>query len=308
MSGQKSSANTAGLIDTNSRFADATSSFGDLGPAATAYWKSFQDDPATKRFDALIAQALGVGLRGDVSPFTTNFAAFGAVFKDSLRYMSDLTALVSAASRICATSPPHSSRPRQIHSSPRSARQHSSPCRRSRPPCCSPTGRALQTTLDRLRESIRAAEERRGELEHVASHDGMSGLLNRAAAMEAIGRDLSRSLAPEEIWQGRGPGAGYAGRHTVERQADRFFGEEHQCWSPGLRRAESHEEGDGDFLGVLETRGTGPSPQIPGNRRTVRSARPTPGGISPRTGADMCAYLGCANAQDQADRATATGE
>ena len=54
------------------------------------------------------------------------------------------------------------------------------------------TGMALQVALNRLRSSIQVAEQRRRELEVAATHDALTGLLNRAAAFEMIGRDLAR--------------------------------------------------------------------------------------------------------------------
>ncbi len=60
------------------------------------------------------------------------------------------------------------------------------------------TGRALQLTSDRLRESVLTAERRRQELSEVASHDGLTGLLNRSAAFEAIGRELARAARASE--------------------------------------------------------------------------------------------------------------
>ncbi len=53
------------------------------------------------------------------------------------------------------------------------------------------TGLALQTTLDRLRQSVLASERARLELSVVASEDGLTGLLNRRAAFQAVGRDLA---------------------------------------------------------------------------------------------------------------------
>jgi diguanylate cyclase (GGDEF)-like protein len=55
------------------------------------------------------------------------------------------------------------------------------------------TGRAMQVAIDRLRASIRQAEEHRAELHELATRDGLTGLLNRTAALEAIARDLSRA-------------------------------------------------------------------------------------------------------------------
>lgn len=54
------------------------------------------------------------------------------------------------------------------------------------------TGRALQVALNRLRSSMRVAEQHRRELEEAATHDALTGLLNRPAAMEVIARDLPR--------------------------------------------------------------------------------------------------------------------
>lgn len=55
------------------------------------------------------------------------------------------------------------------------------------------TGQALQVTLDRLRDSVHEREEHRVALQELATHDGLTGLLNRAAALDSISRELSRS-------------------------------------------------------------------------------------------------------------------
>ena len=55
------------------------------------------------------------------------------------------------------------------------------------------TGRAMQAALDRLRQSITDAEDRRAELTELATRDGLTGLLNRTAALDAVGRDLARA-------------------------------------------------------------------------------------------------------------------
>jgi diguanylate cyclase (GGDEF)-like protein len=55
------------------------------------------------------------------------------------------------------------------------------------------TGRALQATLDQLHESMRANEEQRDLLHERATHDSLTGLLNRGAAVEALNRDLARA-------------------------------------------------------------------------------------------------------------------
>ena len=59
------------------------------------------------------------------------------------------------------------------------------------------TGRALQVALNRLRSSIRRADEHRRELERAATHDGLTGLMNRNAAFTMIEHDLSRALREE---------------------------------------------------------------------------------------------------------------
>jgi diguanylate cyclase (GGDEF)-like protein len=55
------------------------------------------------------------------------------------------------------------------------------------------TGRALQVALNRLRSSIRRAEQQRRELEQAATHDGLTGLLNRRAAFAMLEHDLARA-------------------------------------------------------------------------------------------------------------------
>ena len=55
------------------------------------------------------------------------------------------------------------------------------------------TGEALQVAMDRLRASIHERERHRAELQEVATHDGLTGLFNRTAAIDALERDLSRS-------------------------------------------------------------------------------------------------------------------
>lgn len=55
------------------------------------------------------------------------------------------------------------------------------------------TGRALQTALDRLRGSVAEAEGHRARLAMLATHDELTGLLNRRAALDAVDRDLHRS-------------------------------------------------------------------------------------------------------------------
>lgn len=54
------------------------------------------------------------------------------------------------------------------------------------------TGQAMQATLDNLQESIQQAERHREALHDLATHDPLTGLLNRRAAFEALERDLAR--------------------------------------------------------------------------------------------------------------------
>jgi diguanylate cyclase (GGDEF)-like protein len=55
------------------------------------------------------------------------------------------------------------------------------------------TGQAMQATLDNLQESIQQAERHREALQDLATHDPLTGLLNRRAAFEALERDLARA-------------------------------------------------------------------------------------------------------------------
>ncbi len=54
-------------------------------------------------------------------------------------------------------------------------------------------GLALQPTLGRLRESVRDGERQRALLDEAASHDALTGLLNRRAALEEVGRQLAQA-------------------------------------------------------------------------------------------------------------------
>jgi diguanylate cyclase (GGDEF)-like protein len=55
------------------------------------------------------------------------------------------------------------------------------------------TGRALQATLTRLREAVLGTEQERQMLQEVASHDGLTGLLNRRAAHASVELELARA-------------------------------------------------------------------------------------------------------------------
>jgi len=55
------------------------------------------------------------------------------------------------------------------------------------------TGQAMQAAIDRLRRSMSDAEDHRAELYQLATHDGLTGLLNRAAAYTEIERELARA-------------------------------------------------------------------------------------------------------------------
>jgi diguanylate cyclase (GGDEF)-like protein len=54
-------------------------------------------------------------------------------------------------------------------------------------------GDALHDALEQLRASMHASEDQRAELADLASHDGLTGLLNRRAGLDALDRALARS-------------------------------------------------------------------------------------------------------------------
>lgn len=55
------------------------------------------------------------------------------------------------------------------------------------------TGRAMQQALNKLRWSIRSAEKHRVQLQELASHDSLTGLVNRRTAFERLERDIERA-------------------------------------------------------------------------------------------------------------------
>ncbi len=55
------------------------------------------------------------------------------------------------------------------------------------------TGRALQDTLSRLRATVLDSEQERQMLQEVATHDGLTGLLNRRAAQDALTLELAHA-------------------------------------------------------------------------------------------------------------------
>src|SRR5439155_1366959 len=64
----------------------------------------------------------------------------------------------------------------------------------------------------------------------------------------------ARGFVPlDEVGQARAAIAGDADADAVEREPDRFLGQEHERLASVLRRADRHEERDGDFLRVFES-------------------------------------------------------
>ena len=54
------------------------------------------------------------------------------------------------------------------------------------------TGRALQASVDTLSAQIREREHHRQQLHEAATHDALTGLLNRAAVLDYLANDVSR--------------------------------------------------------------------------------------------------------------------
>jgi diguanylate cyclase (GGDEF)-like protein len=94
---------------------------------------------------------------------------------ETSRALNEMTATLTALEHYAVTLAEH----------PRSSRLNQ--------PLPGRTGRALQLTLDHLRDSVHERERDRLALQEAVTHDGLTGLLNRDAALDAITRDLARS-------------------------------------------------------------------------------------------------------------------
>lgn len=55
------------------------------------------------------------------------------------------------------------------------------------------TGQAMQVALDRLLGSIRETEKQKVALAELATHDGLTGLLNQTAVLEAVDQEMARA-------------------------------------------------------------------------------------------------------------------
>lgn len=60
-------------------------------------------------------------------------------------------------------------------------------------------GRALQRSVDHLTARVRERESHRLQLEEEATHDSLTGLLNRAAVLDVLSHDLSRRRGEGEV-------------------------------------------------------------------------------------------------------------
>ncbi len=273
LTGQETGANVEALIAANTRFSTAVADFsGRLGPIATIAWREVQADPASRRFDAVVAEAVRVGVGGHRSALSSDPTAYGAALIAAGNWVVDLThvnaaasidlndhmgllgasaqraylismigaslAIVLAAVAAAVTARAVARPARRLASSARRisngefsipplsregvrelaetsralndvtatlaaleqyaitlAGDPTSPTLNQRLP--GPTGAALQATVDQLRDSVHERERHRLELQEAATHDALTGLLNRGAAMDAIARDLARSQRDE---------------------------------------------------------------------------------------------------------------
>lgn len=273
LTGHKTQANIEAVIAANTRFSTAVANFSDrLGPRATIAWREVQADPDSRHFDAVVDEAIRVGVGGARSALSSDPTAYGAALIAAGQWVVDLTRVNAAASidlndrvRLLGASAQRAfliattgasvaivlaavaaaltaravARParrlasfarrisdgefsipplarngvRELAETSRAlndltatlaaleqyaltlAGDPTSPTLNQRLP--GPTGAALQATVDQLRDSVHERERHRLELQEAATHDTLTGLLNRGAAMDAIERDVARSQRDE---------------------------------------------------------------------------------------------------------------
>lgn len=266
--GMASTDDAAEVLDAGTRFDTAVEGFeGRLGPRARAAWEAHTANPAARRFDATLDDAIVVALTGEPSPLSSDPAAFGEAFIDGTTWGNGLRDTVRGAATdlrmIGADEAADAAgdlrllqaigaalvlvsfggavlvarlvarpirlleeaaqeiragrfnlplvdvrRPRELADTASAFNEMTSTLSAVEAHAVAladdpeatllsaelpgRTGRALQVALNRLRSSMRMAEQHRRELEEAATHDSLTGLLNRPAATEVIARDLQR--------------------------------------------------------------------------------------------------------------------
>ena len=204
------------LIESDARLAAATAAFEVQlgGRSATAYW-TVSGDPAARGFDRVVDGLIVDGLAGRPSRLVTDGVAFGAAFVDAAAWLDGSAHLVAAASADLGDAA-------AVEAAARSGEfwyvmTIAGVALVVSMAAVALVSRAFTRPLDRIASVVQAVRDGGFDIPRVpvhgprelsdtvtavndmaasideSSHDPVTDLLNRRAALDAVGRDLARA-------------------------------------------------------------------------------------------------------------------